>query len=32
MPHYFDTYHPDFQKAVTSLQRSGGTKKTASLQ
>ena len=32
MLHYFDTYYPDFQKAVGSFQMSGETKKTASLQ
>ena len=31
MLHYFATYYPDFQKAVTSFQRRGGTKKTGSL-
>lgn len=33
MLYYFDTYYPDFQKAVASFQLSGGNnKKTASLQ
>jgi len=32
MLHYFDTYYPDFQKAVASFRMSGETKKTARLQ